>query len=215
MFSPVHAPCVVVLGLVACSGPPAPEIDAGPDGDAPAAAGLSIDWQSRPSSIPGPSGSNSTVDRIAFQARDLRVIGEPAPLTLPRLVVEWATGIVPARREVPNATPATYSRVLFTLDPGTETYAYQIAGTVEVDQVVYPFIIRDRTAAAIAMDFAIVLPPGGQASIPIRVEADKLVQSVDFRGVSPTAGTLIVEDGSPELAKVRAELPKSFGVHSS
>jgi hypothetical protein len=204
-----------LLCLIAACTQHAADPDASVAIDVASPGALQVTWSARPEVIPGRSDSDLSIERAVFRTRDLRVIGDATPAALPRFALEWAAGVNPAPRVFPDAQLGTYSRLLFSLDPGGDTFAYEISGKVEVEDVLYPFVIRDRQPVPIALDFVITLAPGESAVIPVRVEIDKLASRVEFEHVVPTAGQLIVEDGNSELAGVRSELAQAFGVHSS
>jgi hypothetical protein len=174
---------------------------------------LRVAWTARPDPIPGSVGSNNTVEHAVFRTRDLRVIGDVTPAPLARFALEWGAGVTPVARAFPDAQLGTYSRLLFALDPGSDRFSYEISGHAEVQNVTYAYVIRDPQPASIALDFTITLPPGGTATIPVRVEIDKLVNRVDFRQVAVVDNQLIVDDTSSQIAAVRNELAQAFGVH--
>ncbi len=181
--------------------------------DVPASGQLRVAWLARPDPIPGPSSSNATIERAVFRTRDLRLIGDVTPAPLPRLALDWAGGVSPAQSAFPDAQLGTYSRLLFSLDPGSDGFAYEISGQVEVEGVRFPYVIRDPQPASIALEFVVTLAPGGTAVIPVRVEIDTLINRVDFQKVTPIDGQLIVDAASSQLAAVRDELDDAFGVH--
>jgi hypothetical protein len=174
---------------------------------------LRVAWTARPDPIPGSAGSNTTVEHAVFRTRDLRVIGDVTPAPLARFALEWGTGVPPMARAFPDAQLGTYSRLLFSLDPGSDRFSYEISGHTEVQNVTYAYVIRDPQPASVALDFTITLPPGGAATIPVRVEVDKLVNRVDFRQVALVDNQLVVDDTSSQIAGVRNQLAQAFGVH--
>lgn len=206
----------LLCSLGACTPPPEVSGDASVDSDGggPTSEQLRVAWEPRPSAIPGPSSSDATIERVVYRIRDLRVIGDATPSPLPRFALEWAAGVTPVPSAFSDAQLGTYSRLLFSLDPGNDSFAYEISGQVDVDKVRYPYVIRDTQPFSIALDFTITLPPGGAATIPVRVEVDKLVNRVDFRQVTPVGGQRIVDGSSSQLAAVRNELSQAFGVHN-
>ncbi|MDQ3364061.1 MAG: hypothetical protein M3680_01340 [Myxococcota bacterium] len=195
--------------LTACPGDDGVTPDAR---DASDGAGLAITWESRPDTIPGDASSNDTIDSAVFRLENIRVVGDAGPIAVGALTVQWAAGIVPGPVAVDQAPPGLYSRLLFDLAPGPAGFAYEITGTVEVDGASRPFTIRDRAARPISLDYSITLRPGGEATIPVRVESDRLAKAVDFEELPFINGRYLVEDDAT-LAAVRAELASSLGVH--
>ncbi|MBA3822223.1 MAG: hypothetical protein H0X17_25280 [Deltaproteobacteria bacterium] len=202
-------------GLTGCPGDDGGPTDAGDANDANDAndgAGLAITWESRPDTIPGDTSSGNTIASAMFRLENLRVVGDAGPLTVGALTLQWAAGVVPAAVTVEQAPPGLYSRLLFDLAPGPTGFAYEITGTVEVNGASRPFTIRDRAARSLSLDYSITLPPGGRATIPVRVESDRLVEAIDFDPLPFANGRYLVEDDAT-LAAVRAELASSLGVH--
>ena len=180
-----------------------------PDGTKP--SGLTIEWESRPETIPGQSSSGIRIEAAVFRLANLRVVGDAGPLALGELALEWSTDRSPTDLILADAPSGLYSRCLFDLvSPGD--FAYEVTGTVDEDEQATPFTIRDRETASISIDYSIMLAAGGEATVPITVEIDELVNAVDFTQVPKQAGQLIIEDGSPQLARVRLELARAFSV---
>jgi hypothetical protein len=179
--------------------------------------GLSIEWSSRPTVIPSEPSSNITIERAVFRQGDLRIVGEAGSFDLERDKLEWARGIVPTALPVAAALPGLYARLLFELDgedDGEEVeYAYEITGTVKVSDTFRPFTIRDTSDAALMLEFSITLPAGAGATIPVRIEIDKIAEAVDFQTVQMEDGRYLVEKSSPQISAVRAAVRAAFGVH--
>jgi hypothetical protein len=171
--------------------------------------GLTLEWKSRPEEIPT---EDSRITRATFQLSNLRIIGDAGPLALGMVALEWARDVEPGDTIVPDAPSGLYSRCLFDLVAPNGGYAYEIAGTVEQNAMKVPFVIRDRSATAVSMSFSEMLAPGGRAEIEVDVRIDAMVGAVDFSQVPLQNGTLVVEDGSTQLAKVRLQLASAFDV---
>lgn len=174
-------------------------------------SGLTVRWEVQPENIPGDGESGARIERVVFRLANLRVVGDTGPLQLGAVTLEWATGVSPTDIVLGEAPSGLYSRCLFEIAP-TSDYAYEILGTIDDNGEAIPFTIRDRGTASILVDYSIMLPPGGEAEIPIRAHADDLVDAVDFGGVTKLDGRYLVEDGSPQLAPVRVELARAFSV---
>jgi hypothetical protein len=191
--------------------PPVPPVDSGGGGN-----GLVITWESRPGVIPSEPSSDATIERVSFQQDDLRLVGDAGTIQLDRDELEWARGITPTALPVTGAVPGLYSRLLFELggddEPGNEEYAYEITGTVKVNASFEPFTIRDTGELTMTLDFSVMLPIGGDATIPVRIELDKIVDAVDFSQVPKQDGRYLVENGSPQLSAVRTAVRAAFGV---
>ncbi len=187
-----------------------------PDGPPVGGNGLTITWESRPGVIPSEPSSDVTIERVVFQQDELRLVGDAGPLQLDREELEWSRDITPAALPVPGAVPGLYSRLLFELegdDEGEEDeYAYEITGTVKVNASFEPFTIRDTGELTMSLDFSVMLPVGGEATIPVRVEIDKIVDVVDFSQVQKQDGRYLVENGSSQLSAVRNAVRGAFGV---
>lgn len=191
--------------------PPVPPVDSGGGGN-----GLVITWQSLPGVIPSEPTANTTIERVTFELHDLRLVGDAGTLELDRDELEWARGITPTALPVTGAVPGLYSRLLFELegddDPGDEEYAYEITGTVKVNASFEPFTIRDTGELDLTLDFSVMLAVGGDATIPVRVDLDRIVGAVDFSQVPKDDGRYLVEKGSPQLSAVRTAVRTAFGV---
>ncbi len=192
--------------------PPVPPVDSGGgEGN-----GLIITWQSQPGVIPSEPTANTTIERVAFELHDLRLVGDAGTLELDRDELEWSRGITPTALPVTGAVPGLYSRLLFELegddDPGDEEYAYEITGTVKVNASFEPFTIRDTGELNLTLDFSVMLAVGGDAAIPVRVDIDKIVGAVDFSQVQKEDGRYLVENGSPQLSAVRTAVRGAFAV---
>lgn len=177
--------------------------------------GLSIQWISRPGVIPSEPSSDMTIDHVVFHQDDLRVVGDAGPIDLDRDELEWSRGITPTALPVMGALPGLYSRLLFELDgsDGSEvSYAYEITGTVKVNDTFQPFTIRDTSGLGISLEFSIMLPAGGSATIPVRIELDKIVGVVNFSQVSKQDGRYLVDNASSQISSVRAAVRAAFGI---
>jgi hypothetical protein len=212
---PCHRIALLAALAVAAAGcpverPPVPPVDSG------GGNGLIITWESRPRVIPSEPSSDATIERASFRQDDLRLVGDAGTIKLDRDELEWARGITPTALPVAGAVPGLYSRLLFELegddDVGREEYAYEITGTVKVNDSFEPFTIRDTGELTMTLDFSVMLPVGGDATIPVRVEIDKIVDAVDFAQVGKQDGRYLVENGSPQLAAVRAAVRAAFRV---
>ena len=201
---------IAVLAMAA-TGCPADDTTTPPDGSGGA---LSITWESQPAVIPSEPSSDATIERAVFLQDGLRVVGDAGTFDLDRDELEWSRGIVPTALPVMGASPGLYSRLRFGLDGDEEDgdYAYEITGTVKVSTAFQPFTIRDTEDLALSLDFSIMLPVGGSATIPVRIAIDKIVDAVDFAQVPMEDGRYLVDTASPQISAVRAAVTAAFGV---
>lgn len=192
--------------------PPVPPVDSGGGGG----NGLIITWESQPGVIPSEPTANTTIERVELRQDELRLVGDAGTIQLDRDELEWARGITPTALPVAGAVPGLYSRLLFELegddDGGKEEYAYEITGTVKVNASFEPFTIRDTGELTMMLDFSVMLAVGGDATIPVRVDIDRIVGAVDFSQVQKEDGRYLVENGSPQLSAVRTAVRAAFGV---
>lgn len=184
--------------------------DTRPDGDVP--TGLTITWESKPEQIPGAGSSGIRIERATFRLANLRIVGDAGPQTLAALTLEWSAGVAPADLPVAGAPSGLYSRCIFDLAPAGTAYAYELVGTVQINDMTRPFTIRDTGTTAISIEYSIMLPPGSEAEIPIEVDIDQIVDAVDFAQVPFQDGRYLIDDGSAQLTVVRNELAIAFDV---
>lgn len=183
-----------------------------PDGSG---SGLSILWSARPEPIPSEPSSDRTIERAIFHLDDPRLVGDAGSIDLDLEKLEWSRGIVPAALPVAGALPGLYSRFLFELEGGVEgggTYGYEITGTVKINDSFQPFTIRDAAELGLSLDLSIMLPAGGSATIPVRVNLDKIVGAVNFAQVPKDDGRYLVDSSSPQISAVRAAVRDAFSV---
>lgn len=197
---------VVVTAAAGCPGdvPPDPMP---PDGGPLPGTGLTITWASQPATLPGQPSADVMIERAVFRQDDLRLVGDAGPVTLDRDRLEWAAGTSPAALPVTGAAPGLYSRLLFELEgdeEGDDEYAYEITGQVKVNGDFEPFTIRDTGELAMSLDFSIMFPAGGSATIPVRIDLDDIVGAVDFSSVPFQNGRYLVENGNSQLSDVRS-----------
>ena len=206
----------VLATATGCPGdPPVTPPTDGAITDSSSSTGLTITWQSRPDVIPSQPSSDVTIERAAFHQEELRVIGDAGTFLLDREQLEWSRDLVPAALPVAGALPGLYSQLLFELEGDLEDdeYAYEIIGTVKVGASFQPFTIRDTVDLMFTLNFSIMLPQGGGATIPVRIEVDKIVDAVDFTLFSPQGGRYLVENGHPQIGAVRTAVRNAIGVH--
>lgn len=202
---------VAVLGMAAaaCPGtPPDPPLPDGSGGE----GGLFIEWQSQPQVIPGPVSAGVTIERADFRLDDLRLISDSPTIDLDLEDLSWSRDAVPGTLAVMSASPGLYSLLRFKLEgedeEGKKEYAYEITGQADVSGTVRPFAIRDTGDISFSLEFSILLMAGERATIPVRVEIDKLIQAADFASAPIVDGTCLVEN----VSAVRDAAGAAFGV---
>ena len=211
MWGILRAAAVVAMAMAAggC------EVGDDPTPDAQGNGGLTIQWSSRPGMIPSEPSSDLTIDRAVFQQDDLRLIGDAGSIDLTRDELEWSRGIVPPALPVTGALPGLYSRLLFELDgsdDGEIEYAYEITGTVKVNDAFQPFTIRDTADLALSLELSVMLAAGESATIPVRIELDKIVQVVNFSQVSKQDGRYLLDESSSQISNVRSAVRAAFSI---
>lgn len=180
-------------------------------------SGLSIEWSAQPGTIPSEPSSDRTIDRAVFRTDDVRLVGDAGSFDLDLGKLEWSRGIVPAALPVAGALPGLYSRLLFELDGSAEVgsaYGYEITGTVKLNDAYQPFTIRDAMELSLSLDLSVMLPAGGSATIPVRIDIDKIVEAVSFAQVVKEDGRYLVDSSSPQISAVRAAVRDAFDVGS-
>ncbi len=209
----------LVLALsVALAGCPAGDDAPAPDAADPPGGGLVIAWAARPEPIPGRIDNRLTLAAATLRLRDARAIGDAGggdPRTLAAMVeLRWAAAVTPPALVFPDAPTGLYARTSFDLDRGAAPFAYELTGTVEIRDVVEPFVVRDRDRLPVSFTYSVALPPGGTARVPVRVDLDAVVRALDFEAAPVVDGRRVVDGDGGQADVLRTEMGKAFGVHS-
>lgn len=207
---------VVALALVVLAGCPA---DDQSQPDAPGSAGVAVAWISDPAVVPGRVEDGFDLTAAAFHLRNLRVVGDAGSgdprTTAPLVELGWSSEGRPGTIVFPDAPPGLYSRMLWTIDRGAGAYAYELHGTAQTGTGREPYAILDADPIAIDLDYQIVAEAGAQTTIVTRVDFDDVLDVVDFDAAPLIGGVRTITAGDPQLAVIRVEVRKAFGVHPS
>lgn len=191
--------------------------DGGDGGDAQVAHGLLVRWGADPTP-PGAVSNELSLDAATLHLRNVRAIGDAGvgdPRTLaPRVDLAWSTGVQPADLAFPDAPTGLYSRMSLELDRGDGTYAYELTGTVDLGGDRVPYVVRDTEPLAVSFPYAITVPPGAGALVPVEIKLEDAIEDLDFGSAPIVDGRRTIEPGDPQLARVRSELAAAFDVHS-
>jgi hypothetical protein len=218
----------VMLVCVGCHGPSSVTPDSATEPDGPVhALGMSVTWSATPA-VPGEVTSKLVVTDVSFQLEHLQLVsdaGADVRTTHSRYQLHWAAGAMPAEDAFPDAPVATYQKLSLDMRPGSQPYSYQILGTWRDESgmgssggggsggedEVTPFRIVNPMALSFPIDCNVSLPPGGSASIGIKLQLQKALDHVDFKNV-PVVGGVRVLTGGPMLMDLNNRLVKAFEV---
>ncbi|MBA3465286.1 MAG: hypothetical protein H0T46_35470 [Deltaproteobacteria bacterium] len=187
--------------------------DASASNDAPAPLhGLLVSWTSAPA-VPGPIGNYTTVTSALFHVDRLQVIGDNGqPMSNIPFDLEWkAQGENPATVSFFDAPPGLYSQVNLEIDAAVGTPSYVIRGTVRVSGDTKVFVIEDRGSIRVDVrGFAVTLPPGGDATVPVRLDLKPALDTVDWSRVTEDDGVLELDESSSQIDGFRDKLDDAF-----
>ncbi|HEY0481010.1 MAG TPA: hypothetical protein VGD37_26025 [Kofleriaceae bacterium] len=215
----------VMLVCVGCHGPGSVAPDSATEPDGPVhALGMSVAWSANPA-VPGEVTSKLVVTDVSFQLEHFQLVsdaGADVRTTHSRYQLHWAAGAMPARDAFPDAPVSTYQKLSLDMRPGSQLpYSYQILGTWRDESglgsgsggedEVMPFRIVNPMALSFPIDCNVSLPPGGSASIGIKLQLQKALDHVDFKNV-PVDGGVRVLAGGPMLMDLNDRLAKAFEV---
>ena len=207
---------VVALALVVLAGCPA---DDQSQPDAPGSAGVAVAWISDPAVVPGRVEDGFDLTAAAFHLRNLRVVGDAGSgdprTTAPLVELGWSSEGRPGTIVFPDAPPGLYSRMLWTIDRGAGRYAWELHGTAQTSAGREPYAILDDDALPIDLDYQIMAEAGTLTTIVTRVEFDDVLDVIDFDAAPVIGGVRTITEGDLQLAAIRAEVVRAFGVHPS
>jgi hypothetical protein len=196
--------CAVVA---ACDTPPGTPLDAA---DPPAGNGLRLEWHADVT-VPSDVAPGCVLTRAELRVAELRVIGDAGSVDLASRELVWQA-TTPDAMNLASAPPGVYSRLRFELETEREEddeFAYELRGTFTSGATTRPFVIRDHEEVAVSIPFSVVLPPGGEAAIPVAIALGAAVAAVDFAQVPVEDGVLLVEEGA-QYEAARAALLAGF-----
>ncbi len=207
---------LVGLALLVLAGCPA---DDQSQPDAPGSAGVAVAWITDPAMVPGRVEDGFDLTSVQFHLRNLRVVGDAgagdARTTAPVAELGWNDKAQPAPIEFPDAPPGLYARMLFSIDRGSTPYAYELHGTAETLTGREPYAILDPDPIAVDLDYQIEAAAGIRTTIVTRIEFDDVLDVVDFDAAPLIGGVRTITAGDAQLATIRVEVRKAFGVHPS
>jgi hypothetical protein len=180
------------------------------DGTGSAASGLSIDWSTQPSTIPGDADSDTTIASMTFRVANLRVIGDAGPgdnrTSIDTLMLQWQTGVQPSPISFVDAPSGLYSRVVLLVDGNLVDYSYELAGTTKLSGMTLPYQIHDRSPLGISLDTSTMLDPEHGASLGITIHIDQALQSLDFSKLDNENGTLVLDTFDDAMSDFRTKM---------
>jgi hypothetical protein len=187
--------------------------------DAPGSAGVAVAWITDPVIVPGRVEDGFDLTSAQFHLRNLRVVGDAgagdARTTAPIAELAWNDKTQPAPIEFPDAPPGLYARMLFSIDRGSTPNAYELHGTAQTVTGREPYAILDPDPIAVDLDYQIEAAAGRRTTIVTRIEFDDVLDVVDFDAAPLIGGVRTISTGDPQLAVIRVEVRKAFGVHPS
>lgn len=202
-----------VLLVVGChfGGTASPDSATEPDVP-PQGHGMTLTWNADPS-LPGPVTDKITVTDVVFQLEHLQLVSDAGAddrTTRSRYQLEWKAGVSPEPEMFPDAPIAVYQRVSLDLRPDVQPpFAYQITGTVNVEDEDKPFRIADPALLDIPVACSAALPVGGSVSIAVKLDLRDALNGIDFKSVPEINGTLVLS-GGPQMMGFRKQLIRAF-----
>ncbi|HUJ57365.1 MAG TPA: hypothetical protein VLX92_02700 [Kofleriaceae bacterium] len=174
-----------------------------PDGSMPGddgggSAGLTVPWSLTfdvPGDVPG-STFDAEVDEVVFKVLSLEVTGDAGSVQIPKEVdVGWDTTSKPDAIVFPSAPVGLYSKLSIRVDGQLADNSFWINGHATVGGTTYPFKIYDRYFLTMTIDLNTMLSPDGSASIPIQVQLDQALNTLDFSKLDRDDDTITLDNG--------------------
>ena len=213
----------MLVGLAGCPGP-APNTDGGAD-TPPQSASLHVTWNPLPDVIPGSAGSNITITDAEFGVESLRVVGDAGPgdprTFVQNLDLNWDADDKPDPITFANAPPGLYSRMEWLLATSNQLrednplYAFEIEGTVEIDDNTEQFRIRESAQLPIAFEVQANLQPPSDATVAVRVDLIRIVTAVNYRDLPIVEGERLLAPGDPQMSGIRQKVVEAFSREDS
>ena len=212
---------VVLLALAAgCGGDGGTNVsdattsnDSSSSGDASSLHGLLVSWTANPT-LPGTLKTDLTVTSATFHIARLQVIGDNAqPMTTSPLAISWKVegGGDPAIVAFSAAPSGLYSQVTLHIDEALLGNCYEIDGTAKVAGVTRSFHIHDRNSLDVDVkNFNVSLSPGGDATVPIRLDLKDAIDSIQFDQLNEENGVLELDTSDPQMENFRDKLEQAF-----
>lgn len=181
-------------------------------GDGSVPHGLLVSWRSNPA-LPGPVKTDLTVSSAVFHVSRLQVIGDSGqPMTQVPLTLGWSGEVAtdPPTIGFSNAPGGLYSQIAIDLQP-VGAISYEIRGTVKVGGNTKPFWIHDNAALDVDIpSYAVAFSPGVDATLPVRIDIEPPIDTVDFALVPDIGGTLELGPTDPQIDEVREKIDNVF-----
>lgn len=189
-----------------------PASDATPGDGAAPPHGLLVSWRATPP-LPGPVKADLNVSSAVFHVSRLQIIGDSGqPMTQAPLALAWSGegGGDPATIGFSNAPGGLYSQIAIDLQ-AVGTSSYEIRGTVKVGGITKPFWIHDTASVDVDIpSYAVAFSPGVDATLPVRIDIEPPIATVDFAMVLEVGGTLEVGPTDPQIEEVRDKIDNVF-----
>jgi len=202
--------CLLVGAIAACHTDNPGTADGSTDGTGSNTAGLSINWSTHPTAIPGQANSDTTIASMTFRVANLRVIGDAGPgddrTSIDTLALQWQAGVQPSPISFADAPTGLYSRVVLLADGNLVDYSYELAGTTKVDGMTLPYQIHDRSPLGISLETSTMLDPDHGASLVITIRIDQALQSLDFSKLDNQNGTLVLDTFDDAMGDFRNKM---------
>ena len=175
--------------------------------------GLLVTWDSGPGKIPGMIDPDLTVTSALFHVDHLQVIGDNGqPMTNTAFDLGWqAMGENPATVSFFNAPAGLYSQLNIEIDAAVGSPSYVISGTVRISGDVKPFRIEDRGSMDIDVKgYMVTLPPGGDATLPVRLDLKPALDAVNWGQVNEDQGVRVLTESGSQIDEFRDKLDDAF-----
>ena len=214
----MRVPLLGVL-LVGCSSTPGNTDATTPDTPS-GQPGLNVAWHARPSSIPGQVTDKIMISSATFQAQLLRVVGDAGPgdfrTTVAQPNLAWSSGMTPPTITFSSAPTGLYSEVLLEIDGLLINNSFEIRGQIhrDSDNKDWQFFIHDRTdnVSISIQNINTTLNPGAMVTIPIRVDFEHALTSINYDQLQVDNNTLDLDDSDSQMDNFRHALEESFSL---
>lgn len=204
-----------VLLLLSACGEPAPELLDASDAttDTPSSGlGIFVVWEASPE-LPGSVTKDLVVADVTFQLRNLELLADSGSAVRSKYLLAWSAQTEPMQETFPDAPAGVYSQVSLDLGGNLANYAYQIHGTWKDDRSdEHLFRIEDRSPLNISFDCNKLLIPAGATEVAVRMDLRDALDNIDFDRLDERGGTLVLDNGSPQLGGFRNRLQRAFVV---
>lgn len=204
---------LVTLWVAAC-GPPgidAPDAgDDGGDGDVEM-AGLEFRWSAPALDM---AIGDVVITELRLKLRDIRAVGDASGDETYRAAQEiQLSGEDQPTIVFAEAPPGRYSAFEFQLERSIDgDSSWEIRGDCTLDDTTYGLEIEDEAPLAVTLPLDLVLAPGQTRIIHVEVDLERFVQGIDWSLGQIEDDKLVVEEDSPLMPGLRANLLASFSI---